>query len=215
MVAVDSLANSLPRALPTMRSKIARLPRLPVGHDDAGNDEGGYELQQSTSDAGDEAQSCFRQFANLRLHAPHQRRQVSMCLGPNVVDSFADDRPLFDAGTWGWNLQRVVPHVVDQLMHRIAKRIHQHRRRRYDQNDAKHNQQGCGKSLLAPDLAGQVLVERIDRDGQDQRPDRQGQERREDPVAKHGHGEDQAGADQNIQQRGSQWLFELLIRPGG
>jgi hypothetical protein len=54
------------------------------------------------------------------------------------------------------------------LMHRIAKRIHQHCRRRYDQNDAKHNQQGCGKSLFAPDLAGQGLVERVNPDSQDQ-----------------------------------------------
>jgi hypothetical protein len=47
---------------------------LPEGHNDAGNDEGGQELQHATTDAGDEAQGGFRQFADLRLHALHQRR---------------------------------------------------------------------------------------------------------------------------------------------
>ena len=175
----------------------------------------GQELQQSTTDAGDEAQGCFRQFAYLWLHALHQRRQVRMGLRPNVVDLLADDRPCLDTGTRGWNLQRVVLHVVDQLLHRIAKRTHQHRRRHDDQHDANDDQQGCGQSLLAPDLAGQGLVERIERDGQDQRPDHQGQERGQDLVAKHGHGEDQAGTDQDIQQRGRQPLFEFLIRLRG
>ena len=41
------------------------------------------------------------------------------------------------------------------------------------------------------------------------------QERGEDLVAQHGHGEDQAGTDQDIQQRGRQPLFEFLIRLGG
>ena len=113
----------------------------------------------------------------------------------------ADDRPCLDPGTRGWNLQRIVLHVVDQLTHRIAKRTHQHRRRHDDQHDANDDQQGGRKSLLAPDLAGQGLVERIERDGQDQRPDHQVQERGEDLVAQHGHGEDQAGTDQDIQQR--------------
>ncbi len=51
--------------------------------------------------------------------------------------------------------------------------------------------------------------------GQDQRPDHQGQERGENPVAQQDHGEDQAGADQDLQQGGSQPLFEFLIRRGG
>src|SRR4029453_11689795 len=37
----------------------ATTPRLPKGHDDAGNDEGADELQQSATDAGDEAQGGF------------------------------------------------------------------------------------------------------------------------------------------------------------
>ena len=101
---------------------------------------------------------------------------------------------------------------MDQLLHRIAKRTHQHRRRHDDQHDANDDQQGGRQSLLAPDLAGQGLVERIERDGQNQRPDHQVQERGEDLVAQHGHGEDQAGTDQDIQQRGRQPLFEFLIR---
>ena len=84
-------------------------------------------------------------------------------------------------------------HVIDQLMHRIAKRTEQHRRRHDDQHDAHDNQQGGRQSLLAPNPAGQGLVERIECDGQDQRPDHQGQERGEDPVAQYGHGEEQAG----------------------
>ena len=59
-----------------------------------------------------------------------------------------------------------------------------------DQHDANDDQQGCGQSLLAPELASQGLVERIERDGQNQRPDHQGQERGQDLVAQHGHGED-------------------------
>ena len=138
-----------------------------------------------------------------------------MGLRPHVVDLRADDRPCRDPGTRGGNLQRVVLHVVDQVMHRIAQRTEQHRRRRDEQHDAHDDQQGGGQALLAPDLAGQGLVQRIERDSQDQRPDHQGQERGEDLVAQHDHGEDQAGTDQDIQQRGSQALFEVLIRLGG
>jgi hypothetical protein len=105
-----------------------------------------------------------------------------------------------------------VLHVVDQLTHRIAQRTQQHRRRHDDQHDANDDQQGCCKPLLAPDLAGQGLVERIERDGQDQCPDHQGQERGQDLVAQHDHDEDQAGTDQDIQHKGSQPLFEFLIR---
>ena len=138
-----------------------------------------------------------------------------MGLRPNVVNMFTDDRPCLDTGTRGWNLQRVVLYVVDQLMHRIAQRTHQHRRRRDDQHDANDDQQGGGESLLAPDLAGEGLVERIDRDGQDQRPDHQGQERGRDLVAQHGHDEDQAGTYQDIHQRGRHPRFEGLLKLGG
>ena len=100
-------------------------------------------------------------------------------------------------------------------MHRIAQRTHQQRRRRYDQRDAHDDQQGGGQSLLAPDLAGEKLMERIERDGQDQRPEHQGQKRGENPVAQQDHGEDQTGADQDLQQRRRQPLFEFVIRLGG
>ena len=218
MVAVDRLANVAAAGVTdeALEDRLAAATtRLSEGHEDAGNDEGGQELQQSTPDAGDEAQGGFRQFANLWLHALHQRRQVRMGLRPHVVDLLADDRPGRDPGARGWNLQRIVLHVVDQLTHRIAKRTHQHRRRHDDQHDANDDQQGGRQSLLAPDLAGQELVERIERDGQDQRPDHQVQERGEDLVAQYGHGEDQAGTDQDLQQRGRQPLFEFLIKLGG
>src|SRR5215813_6555428 len=42
--------------------------RLPKGHDDTGDDEGGQELQHTPTDAGDQTQGGFRQFAYLRLH---------------------------------------------------------------------------------------------------------------------------------------------------
>ena len=58
-------------------------------------------------------------------------------------------------------------------------------------------------------------MERIECDGQDQCPDHQGKERGEDPVTKHDQDEDQSGTDQHIEQKGSQPLFECLIKLGG
>ena len=94
--------------------------RLPEGHDDTGDDERGQELQQSATDAGDETQCRFCQLADLRLQTPHQRRQIRVSLRPKIVNLLADERPVFHVRARGWHLQRVVLHVTDQLVHRIA-----------------------------------------------------------------------------------------------
>ena len=67
---------------------------LAEGHDDAGDDERGEELQQPAADAGDETERGLRQVADLRLHALHQRRQVGVRLRPDGVHLLADDRPI-------------------------------------------------------------------------------------------------------------------------
>ena len=156
MVAVASFVNSAPCAAPAKRSKMARLARLPAsteGHDDAGDDEGGEELQQPDADAGDEAERRLREVADLRLHALDQRRQIGVRRRPDRVELLADHGPRRDALARGRDLERVVLHVVDQLMHRVAQRAHQHGGRHDDQGDAEENQDRRGKPLLPSILA--------------------------------------------------------------
>ena len=61
---------------------------------------------------------------------------------------------------------------------------------------------GRGEALLAADPACERSVQRIERDGQDERPDHQRQERREDDVAKPRQHSDQPGTNQHIEKAG-------------
>ena len=214
MVAVDRSTNSSAAARRRLVSKIeriARAPRLAEGHHDAGDDERREELQQPAADAGDEAERRLGQVADLRLHALHQCRQIGVRLRPERVHLLADQRPVGDAFSWRRHLERVVLHVVDQSLHRVAERVHQRRGRHDDHDDAEQHEQRRGQSLAAADLRGHRLVQGIERDGQDQRPDHQGQERREHLKAEHGQGQDEAGANQDIEKEGGESSFELGI----
>ncbi len=91
-------------------------------------------------------------------------------------------------------------------MHRVAQRTHQHGGWHDDQRDAEENHDRRCKPLLPADLGREVLVHRIERDGQYQGPDHQSQERREDLIAKHDQCQDEPGTDEYVQQRG---LIEL------
>ena len=91
-------------------------------------------------------------------------------------------------------------------MHRVAQRTHQHGGWHDDQGDAEENHDRRCKPLLPSDLGREVLVQRIERDGQNQGPDHQGQERREDLIAKHDQCQDEPGTDEYVQQPG---LIEL------
>ena len=152
MVAVASFVNSAPRAAPATRSKMARLARLPdltEGHDDAGDDEGGKELEQPRADAGDEAERRLCDFADLRLHALDQSRQVVVRRRPDRIELLADDGPRRDSVARGRDLERVLLHVDDQLTHRVAQRAHQHGGWHDDQGDAEENHDRRCKPLLA------------------------------------------------------------------
>ena len=104
-------------------------------------------------------------------------------------------------------------------MDRVAQRAHQHGGWHDDQGDAEENQDRRGKSLLSSHLGREVLVQRIERDGQDQCPDHQCQERREDLVAKHDQRQDEAGTDEYVQQPGFvetlRFGTNLVLRPHG
>ncbi len=78
--------------------------RLAEGHDDAGDDERGQELQNPAADTGDETQRGFGQVADLRLLALDQRRQIGVRLRPQRMYLLADQRPFLHAGTRRRNL---------------------------------------------------------------------------------------------------------------
>ena len=98
-------------------------------------------------------------------------------------------------------------------MHRVAQRTHQHGGWHDDQGDAEENHDRRCKPLLSSDLGREVLVQRIERDGQNQGPDHQGQERREDLIAKHDQCQDEAGTDEYVQQPGRVALPQVGINP--
>ena len=54
----------------------ATVARLPEGHENAGDDEGGQELQQAAPDAGDEGESRLGNVTDLRLHASDERGKI-------------------------------------------------------------------------------------------------------------------------------------------
>ena len=168
-------------------------------HDHTRNQERRQEHQESAADAGHERECRFREVADLRLHALHQRRQVGMRLRPVGMDLLADDRPLLHAGARRGNLQGVVLDGLHVFLHGIGQRSHQHRRGRDDQHRGRERDQGGRQALLAAEPARKHLVEGVQGDGEDQCPDHQRQERREDPVAQRRKGEDQAGADQHVE----------------
>ena len=161
------------------------------------------------ADAGNEAQCSFREVADLRLHALHQRRQVGVRARPERMHLLADHGPLGHAIARRRDREGVRLHVADQLMHRVAQRAHQQRRRRDDQDDAEEHQDGRRKPLLAPHLRRESLVQWVQRDCQDHGPGREGQERREDLVAEHGHDQDEAGPDEYVEESRSGPLLRL------
>ena len=151
--------------------------RLAERHDDPGDDEGGQEQEHRAADAGHHRQRVLGQVAELRLQALDDSRQIRVGLRPCTMDLLADDRPLGHARRGCGNLQGVVLHAADEVMNGIAERAHQHRRRHDDQHDAGEYQQRGGEPLL-PHSVRELLMDRIERHGQDQRPrhqDRKGE----------------------------------------
>jgi hypothetical protein len=159
--------------------------RFAPGHHDAGDDEREDEHQQAAAEAGDDAQRLGRQFADLGLHALDQCRQVLVRLRPERMHFLADDRPGSHLVGRRRHLERVVAHAVDHVMHRVAELAAQHDRRRDDDGDGEQHDQRRREPLLAADPGGEHLVQRIDRDRQDQRPQHHRHEWREDLVAQH------------------------------
>jgi hypothetical protein len=213
MVAVDRLRNSLPLFSSDLLEDRAHRPRaaLSPGHHDAGDGERSDELQQPATDAGDEADRRLGQVADLRLQALHQCGQIRVRLRPERVHLLADQRPLGDALSGRWDLERVVLHVVDQSVHRVAERVHQRRGGHDDHQDSEQHDQRRGQSLAAAHLRGQRLVRGIERDCQDETPGHQAQERREHLKAEHGQGQDEAGANEDVEQEGGESPFGLGI----
>ena len=189
MVAVDRLANSLPRALPTMRSKIARLLRLPA-----------CPKAMMMPAMMKEARNCNTPPPMLATK-PRAVFASSPIFGCMLCTSAGRSAWAFDHTSWiflpttghaatpgrGAGICSVLfctswtscctesPSELSSIA--VGTTI---------STMPSDDQQGGGQSLLAADLAGEGLVERIERDGQDQRPDHQGQERGEDLVAQHG-----------------------------
>ena len=203
MVALESVTNSAPRPVPMMRSKIASAlsgSRSAEGHDDSGDDERGQEQQDRSGDAGHRLDRGLGQGADLRLQALDERRQILVGSRPCGVNLLADDRPFGDARRGRGNHQRVVAHAVDQVVQRVAQRAHQHGGRQDDDHDAHERQQRRCKPLPSAHLSRQLLVRRIQRDRQDQRPRHQADEGRKDLVAEDRQGQHQSCPDQDVHQ---------------
>jgi hypothetical protein len=90
--------------------------------------------------------------------------------------------------------------AAHESLRRVAERTNQQARRRYDDHRTNHGDQRGSQSLLAAQPVREPLMERVHRDGEDQRPDHQGQEWREDLITEHRQCEDKAGADQHVEQ---------------
>ena len=130
-----------------------------------------------------------------------------MCLRPSVVDLAAHDRPVLDALPRCRYLECVVLHGPDKIMDGASKRVHQERSRHDDQQEASEYQDGRGEALFPTNPACKRSVQRIERDGQDDRPGHQRQEGCKDDVAKHRQYSDQAGANQYIEKAGRRLAF--------
>ncbi len=185
------------------------------GHHDAGDGEGGHEQQQSTADAGHEAQRRLGEVADLRLHALHQCRKIGVGLRPEGMHLLPDQWPAGDAFSRRRYLQGVVLDVVDEAPYRVAERAHERGGRHHDDHDSQQHQQRRRKPLTATQLRGDRLLQGIETDGQDQRPGHEVQERRKHLKAQHDDGQDQAGANQDVQKERGQPLLELGIEPIG
>ena len=131
-----------------------------------------------------------------------------MGLRPPGVNLFADERPLGYTGTRGRNLQRIVLDTLNETLQGVGQRAQQHGARRHNHDRADDRDDRRRQSLLFPHPACERLMQRVDRNRQDQRPDHQGQEGREDPIAQQDNGQNKAGADQDVEQSGRQ-LFVL------
>ena len=98
------------------------------------------------------------------------------------------------------------------VLDRIAELAGQHDGRRDDHADGEQDDQSRGQPLFTTDPGGQHLVERVDRDRQDQRPQHHRQERREDEVAQQHKHHHQSPPNENIQQAARQAILEFVIR---
>ena len=130
IASLDSLANSWPRSMPKMRSKISVIARAP------------------------DVQCLGRQLADLGLHAADQRRQIVVRLRPCRMHLLADDRPAGNLFGRRRNLEPMVAHVLDQVLDRIAELAGQHDGRRDDHADDEQDDKGRGESLLVTDPGG-------------------------------------------------------------
>ena len=214
---MDRSTNSAPRCPSddSLEDRADRArPSFAESHHDAGDGERGEELQQSAADAGDETERRLGEVADLRLHALHECGQIVVRLRPECVHLLADQRPLGDACSWRRHLERVVLHVVDEPVHRVAERVHQRRGRHDDHDDAEQHEQRRGQSLTAAELCGHRLMQGIESDGQNQRPGHEAQERGEHLKAEHDQGQDEAGANEDVEKQGGGPAFELGIGIG-
>jgi hypothetical protein len=175
-------------------------PALPKSHDDSGDGERSQEQQHRTADAGDDPEQGLGQVAKLRLQALHHRGQVGMRLRPEAMDLLPDDRPLRNARWRGGHLQRVVAHLVRDVVDGVTQLEHERRGGNPDQDDPAQHHRGGREPLSASHPAGEHLVRRIERHRQDQRPHHEGEERREDLVAQHRHDDQHPGTDEDIEQ---------------
>ena len=207
MVATDSTVNSLA----AFGADDAREDRpagaiagLAEGHHDAGDDEGGDELQDAAADAGHHRQRRLGQVTDLRLQALDQRRQVGRAPVANTAWIFSPDhaairrRPACGGGICSVfcctsSISRCTESPSEFTSTAVGTTI----------SATPSSVISVAAQPLPPaHPGGQRLVQRIQRDGQDQRPDHQHQEGREDPVAQHHQGQDQAGANQHVEQAG-------------
>ena len=154
MVAVDSLANSVAALVAddALEDRLAgACARLAEGHDDAGDDERGQELQQAAADAGHHAPAPLRQLADLRLQALDSAgRSVCACdqKAWTFLPTTGHSATLAARRRESRSVFSCTPSISS--MHRVAQRTHQHRRRRDDQHDAEQDDQRRRQPCLPP-----------------------------------------------------------------
>ena len=190
---------------------MAAPPLSPNAHHDAGDDESADEEE----DIPHGPRCCGQQFGGyltqLRLQRLQIGRQVRGSSAPGCIDPFADDWPLGDGGRGHRNGHRVLGERRVGFVNLTGEGAGQHDRRRpEDDNDAQH-QQSCRASLPAFGSASQALLQRIERDGQDQPPQQQIQEGRKNPEAHDHHHRDQSHLHQHIQHVLRQELSDRRI----
>ncbi|MNN36322.1 hypothetical protein D3C81_1502150 [compost metagenome] len=173
---------------------------FPIGHDDAGDDHRADEDHEAGAQPGQLAEQDDGEVPDLRRGLLQHAGEVGGRLQPEAMHGLADQRPLGHR-VCGWrNMQGAALQrggsFPGRFHQRTAEQVHRHQQ----DGQPDQRQQRRRTPVVVPQISAQAQVQRVEGDGQDQRPEHQVEEWVEHLVAEHDQHQDQTGADQHVQQ---------------